>query len=53
VVALISSMTAWWLTRGRPRQLRDLREQPVLDLVPLGGAERLVADGDGQAGLGG
>ena len=31
----------------------DLGEQPVLDLVPLAGARRQVADGDRQAGLGG
>jgi hypothetical protein len=28
---------------------RDVAEQPVLDGVPLGGAGREVADGDGQA----
>jgi hypothetical protein len=32
---------------------RDLREQPVLNLVPLRGARRKVADGDRQAGVGG
>src|SRR6266704_6846025 len=32
---------------------RDVGEQPVLDLVPLGGAGREVADGDLQPGLGG
>jgi hypothetical protein len=31
---------------------RDLAEQPVFDLVPLGGAWREVADGDRQPGLG-
>src|SRR6266704_3328267 len=31
----------------------DLGEQPVLDLVPLGGAGRVVAAGDLQPGLGG
>ena len=32
---------------------RDVGEQPVLDLVPLAGAGREVADGDRQPGLGG
>ena len=31
----------------------DLREQPVLDLIPLGGARRVMAYGDLQPGLGG
>ena len=29
----------------------DLREEPVLDLVPFAGAGRQVADGDGQTSL--
>ena len=36
---------------GGPRRAGDLREQPVLDLVPLGGAGRVVAHGDLQPGL--
>ena len=43
-----------WLTSGLPRQfIVIVAEEPVLDLVPLAGAGRQVADRDGQAGLGG
>jgi hypothetical protein len=38
LVARMVSMTTSWLVRGLPRQLRDERQQPVLDLVPLAGA---------------
>src|SRR6266511_2950478 len=39
--------------RATPPVHRDLREQAVLDPVPLGGARREVAHRDRQAGLGG
>jgi hypothetical protein len=32
---------------------RDQAEEAMLDLVPFGGAERVVADGDGQPGVDG
>ena len=39
--------------RPAPPVQGDVREQPVLDLVPLGGARREVADRDRQPRLGG
>jgi hypothetical protein len=39
--------------RSGPPAAADRGEQPVLDLVPLAGARREVADGDRQPGLGG
>ena len=53
VVAAMSSMMVRMSVRGRPSPVhRDEAEQAVLDLVPLGGAGRVVADGDLEAGLG-
>src|SRR6266496_5510943 len=37
--------------RPAPPVESDVGEQPVLDLVPLGGSGREVADGDRQPGL--
>src|SRR5215472_2919915 len=37
--------------RPSPPVHADVREEPVLDLVPLAGAGRQGADRDGQAGL--
>lgn len=39
------------LQRSAAPVLRDLREKPVLDLIPLAGARREVADADVQAGV--
>src|SRR3981189_196126 len=51
ITIALSAMTSW-LVRGCPRRFIVIwAEQPVLDLVPCGGARRQVADGDGQPDL--
>src|SRR3990172_3544088 len=45
-------MMTLWLMSGLPRQvLADEREEAMLDLVPLAGSGREVADGDRQPAL--
>ena len=51
VVAAISYDGEAACQRAGAPSLYDMTEEPMLDLVPLRGARRVVTDGDAQAGF--